>query len=289
VRSIRPIVEWKQFIPVNKQRNALGYRVQGSFLTGFGGIVAPPFERFYMGGDNDIRGFDVRSLSPYGFLLSGANLPLTNPDGTFVPRDPANPLQGVRTIPVPLRTLIATGGDTNVVANVEYRIPLFGPVTLAPFFDAGVNGILRTSQLRITDQTLNALNTASFGCASIDVTLQCVGGQNFLFDKDIRPIPGTNWQPRASTGLELQVILPIVNAPFRIYYAYNPLRLNKIITTPNTCFNGSGTATNCIDRNQFPEGGAGDFTFLNTQAASQQSYLLREPKSSFRFTISTTF
>ena len=30
-----------------------------------------------------------------------------------------------------------------------------------------------------------------------------------------------------SNGAEVQVILPIVNAPFRIYYAYNPLRLYK--------------------------------------------------------------
>jgi outer membrane protein insertion porin family len=289
VRSLRPIMEWKQFIPVNKGRNALGYRIQSSFLTGFGGIVAPPFERFYMGGDNDIRGFDVRSLSPYGFLLTGANLPLTNPDGTPVPVIPGNFLSPTRTIPVPLRTLIATGGDTNVVANVEYRIPLFGPVTLAPFFDAGVNGILRNSQLRITDQTLSALNNTPFGCSSLDVNLQCVGGQNFIFEKDIHPIPGTNWQPRASTGLELQVILPIVNAPFRIYYAYNPLRLNKVITTPNECFNGSSTPIPCISESEFPQSGAGAFTLQNTEALSQRSYLLREPKSSFRFTISTTF
>src|SRR5256885_11018737 len=38
VRSLRPIMEWKQFIHVNKGRNALGYRIQSSFLTGFGGI-----------------------------------------------------------------------------------------------------------------------------------------------------------------------------------------------------------------------------------------------------------
>jgi outer membrane protein insertion porin family len=300
VRSLRPIMEWKQFIPVNKGRNALGYRLQASYLTGFGGIVAPAFERFYMGGDNDIRGFDVRSLSPYGFLLSNNNIPLVNPDGTLIPVDPTNPRRGIssscpvtfpncRTIPVPLRTLIATGGDTNVVANVEYRIPLFGPVTLAPFFDAGLNGILRNSQLRISNEELNSLNSTSFGCATLDASLNCVGGQNFIFDKDIRPIPGTNWQPRASTGLELQVILPIVNAPFRIYYAYNPLRLNKLITTPNQCFTSSGVEQSCIDQSQFPASGAGAFTLAETQAFSQRSYLLREPKSSFRFTISTTF
>ena len=108
-------------------------------------------QRFYMGGDNDIRGFDVRSLSPYGFLLSNVSLPLLNPDGTPVPVDPANPRRGIRTIPVPLRTLIATGGDTNVVTNVEYRIPLFGPVTLAPFYDPegapGGAGLEATKQM----------------------------------------------------------------------------------------------------------------------------------------------
>jgi len=289
IRSIRPILEYKQFIPVNKGRNALGYRLQASYLTGYGGVVAPAFERFYMGGDNDIRGFDVRSLSPYGYLLSNGNLPLLNPDGTPVPVDPTNPRRGIRTVQVPLRTLIATGGDTNVVANAEYRIPLFGPVTLAPFFDIGVNGILRDSQLKISDQALDTLNATPFGCGSLDASFNCTGTRRFVFEPTIHAIPGTNWQPRASTGLELQVILPIVNAPFRIYYAYNPLRLNKIVSTPNQCFNGSSTPVNCIDRNEFPAGGAGDFTFDSVQAVSQRSYLLREPKSSFRFTISTTF
>jgi outer membrane protein insertion porin family len=147
---------------------------------------------------------------------------------------------------------------------------------------------LRTSQLRISDQALESLNATAFGCTAF-INLECTGSQHFTFDKEIRPVPGTNWQPRASTGLELQVILPIVNAPFRIYYAYNPLRLDKIISTPNQCFNTVTGISSCVDRSQFPAGGAGDFTFLTTQAASQQSYLLREPKSSFRFTISTTF
>ena len=35
-----------------------------------------------------------------------------------------------------------------------------------------------------------------------------------------------------STGLELQMFLPVVNAPFRIYWAYNPLRLDNPATPP---------------------------------------------------------
>jgi len=63
IRSIRPILEYKQFIPVNKGRNALGTAFRGPTLP-LCGVVALLFERFYMGGDNDIRGFDVRSLFP---------------------------------------------------------------------------------------------------------------------------------------------------------------------------------------------------------------------------------
>ena len=37
--------------------------------------------------------------------------------------------------PRPVPTFI--GGDTQVLFNVEYRIPIFGPLAFAPFFDIG--------------------------------------------------------------------------------------------------------------------------------------------------------
>ena len=51
------------------------------------------------------------------------------------------------TMNVPSYQLITPGGDTQVVGNFEYRIPIVGPVTLALFTDAGVNKILRPNQL----------------------------------------------------------------------------------------------------------------------------------------------
>ena len=45
--------------------------------------------------------------------------------------------------------------------------------------------------------------------------------------KNIRPVSGTNFVPRMSLGAELSVLMPIINAPFRLYYAYNPLRLYR--------------------------------------------------------------
>ena len=43
--------------------------------------------------------------------------------------------------------------------------------------------------------------------------------------------PGTQAM-RMSTGLEIQVVLPIVQAPFRVYYAYNPLLVRENVQPP---------------------------------------------------------
>jgi len=72
--------------------------------------------------------------------------------------------------------------------------------------------------------------------------------------------------------------LPIVQAPFRIYYAYNPLILDSSVVSPNL-----------ITRGMFPPGGAGDFTFQQALATFAPTITLKEPRKTFRFTISTTF
>ncbi|HZR30864.1 MAG TPA: outer membrane protein assembly factor BamA [Terriglobales bacterium] len=278
VRSIRPIVQYKRFVPVNHDRNTIGFNVLGSFISGYAGLVAPPQSRFYMGGDNDLRGFDIRSISPVTFLPDRGNITLTNPDGTPVPRDPSNPRAGSITIPIPVDRIVFPGGDTNIVGNVEYRIPIVGPVTLAPFADVGFDGIARTSQLRINSGQLADINNTQFGCPALNAAFNCIGGQKLKFPANLSPVSGTNFIPRVSTGLELQVIMPIVNAPFRIYWAYNPLRLDT--------FTGSPTP---ITRSMFPPGGAGDFTFQQATSLFSPAYILREPRKTFRFTVSTTF
>jgi outer membrane protein insertion porin family len=69
-----------------------------------------------------------------------------------------------------------------------------------------------------------------------------------------------------------------VNAPFRIYYAYNPLRLNEFINTPSQ-----------ITRSMFPPGSAGDITYQRAIQSFVPGYALKEPKKTFRFTVATTF
>jgi outer membrane protein insertion porin family len=288
VYTMRPIVQYKQFFPVNKRRNTVGYNLQGSFISGYNGVVAPPFERAYLGGDNDLRGFDIRTISPIAFLPSHQAVTLTNPDGTPVPKDPRNPRAGAWTIPVPFEQLVTPGGDLSLTGNLEYRITIAGPVVLAPFVDVGVNPIVRTSQLKINNGQFDDLLNTEFGCPKLDPALQCINGQKIAFSQFLQPVPGTNWVPRMSTGIELQVMLPVINAPFRIYWAYNLLRLNTTTNPPVP-----------ITRDMFPcpvagdpscvNKAAGDFTYQQTIDTLGPSYTLREPRKTFRFSVSTTF
>jgi outer membrane protein insertion porin family len=173
--------------------------------------------------------------------------------------------------------IIIPGGDTNLTSNFEYRYHVAGPVTVAAFGDLGFDFITRSSQLRINGDQLTALNTATFGCPIL-ASGSCVGAAPLSFSPDLTTIAGTNFRPRVSTGVELQVILPIVNAPFRLYYAYNPLRLDTTVNSPTL-----------ITRGMFPAGGAGDFTYHQALQAFEPGYVLREPRKTFRFTVATTF
>ncbi len=150
VKYISPVASWRQFFPmkglkVNREgHNVLGYRVQFAHISGFGGEVAPPTHRIYGGGEYDVRGFDVRSASPYTFIPNKVMFNLTNPDGTTVPRDPTNPALGNVQIPLPLYRMVSIGGDTSVTANLEYRIPIVNQVTFAFFTDFGMTFDVRS-------------------------------------------------------------------------------------------------------------------------------------------------
>jgi outer membrane protein insertion porin family len=286
VRSIRPIVQYKKFLPVQKGRNALGFNIQGSFISGFGGLVAPPFQRSYMGGENDLRGFDIRSVSPVAFLPSAGSITLTDPTGVPVPKDPQNPRAGNVIIPIPIDQITFPGGDLSVVTNLEYRITIYGPVALAPFIDMGIDPIVRKSQLQIASQQYNTVIGTQFGCPVLSQTATantCSPGSKLIPppSQDLQVLGSTNWRPRMSTGLELQMFLPVINAPFRIYWAYNPLRLDSPANPPIP-----------ITRGMFPHGqseGAGNYTFALAKQAFSPSFLLREPRKTFRFTVATTF
>ena len=290
VRSVRPIIQYTHWTPVQRRRNTIGFRVQGSFISGFGGLVPPPFQRFYMGGENDIRGFDTRSVSPVAFLPSANSIILRDrsnvpqPANPNYPCVPGNATLGVPTncwtVPIPVDQIVFPGGDLSLVTNLEYRITIAGPVAIAPFVDTGMDPIIRRSQLQIAAQQYSAVISTPFGCPQLDAGYNCTGQAvlNPSPSRDLQVLESTVWRPRMSTGLELQVFMPVVNAPFRFYWAYNPVRLDDQANSPIP-----------ITRSMFPPGAAGDYTYSQAKFTFSPNFLLREPRKTFRFTVATTF
>jgi outer membrane protein insertion porin family len=293
VKYISPIASYRQFFPmkglkVNREgHNVLGYRLQLAHVTGFGGEVAPPTHRLYGGGEQDLRGFDTRSVSPYVFIPNNIQFTLTNPDGTAVPLNPANPALGNVVIPLPIYRMVSIGGDTQFIANLEYRIPIVNQVTFAFFTDFGMDFDAQAGQLRQSTAGNSLISGAQYGCPTI-VNGACFGGSSVKFPEILSVVPGTNYVPRMSNGAELQVILPIVNAPFRIFYAYNSLRLYEDIPQKLAVPNSGPNNVNTF-KSYFPTSGAGQFSYQQALQLYGADYILREPRKTFRLTVSTTF
>ena len=262
VNSITPSIEVKYYHPINHNRNTLAFHSLFTSISGYGGRVPPPFSRFYMGGENDIRGFDIYSISPVAFFPTVASVCNRDVAGNIIPALNAT---GASTgacgssTSFPVNTVIFPGGDTEMVVNFEYRIPIVGPVTVAPFIDAGTDFIWHKSELDLRPNALASL-TQLFPSFPIPTQLQLA--------------KGTNFAPRSSAGIELQVIVPHFNIPFRIYYGYNWLRLNENITPPQ----------DLPSRSLFPN----DATYLDALPYFS-TFQYRERKARLGFTVSRTF
>jgi outer membrane protein insertion porin family len=270
VNSISNIFEWKMFHPVNKRRNTLGFHATGAFITGYGGREIPPYSRFYMGGENDIRGFDLRSISPVTFIPQAGAQGISYHDPTC-----GGCLRSF-SIPVLLYSATLPGGDTQAAGNFEYSVPIVGPVTARFFFDGGTVGIVRRNGLTLDPTGFQNLQT-QFPGANLTNRLPIASGTNFRL--------------RGSTGIEFSVQLPIVQAPFRVYYAYNLHRLYEQIQAQQPFIDPNElsylkNAFNGIDPTIFPNQIAPQLNFLSNNPGR---LLYLEPKTAFRFTVSRTF
>jgi outer membrane protein insertion porin family len=262
VNSIHPTFDGQYYhISPKWHKNVLAFHLTLSTIFGYGGKSAPPQARIFMGGENDVRGFQFYSISPVAYLPSSATVNVLNPDGsTRMQKVLVNGYLTEEPVAqnIPIYQIITPGGDTQGIFNFEYRIPIFGPVTMAPFFDAGLNKVVWKNQLQVNPGEVSNLNSQYPEAAfTSNVVLQ----------------PGTQ-KLRMSTGLEIQVVLPIVQAPFRIYYAYNPVVVRQYLQAPIVA-----------DRSMFPN----QTTFLNAIETYSPAYPDFEQRGVFRFTIGRTF
>ena len=271
--------------PFNNRCNFTGAALSDTSCSfSFVGGV-PIFERFFLGGETDIRGYNVRSISPVvpvdAFLATRNVQPIVidasgnlvaAPAGTVHPSairsltyetpgtvtatgacgetpGPNCNVVKVPQIPTP------TGGDTQLLYNLEYRIPIVGPITLAAFADVGTvfnarkykdqvtstnfinrkcssidlsdcispSGILLNPAGRVAtqDEIQNAAS-ASGGAAGFRTIFLQGDSRNFslvrLSQQSIKPFSDI----RSSLGAEVRVQVPFINVPFRLIFAYNP-------------------------------------------------------------------
>jgi outer membrane protein insertion porin family len=132
------------YIPFFK-KTAFGFRAQGAWIRQYGDTdELPYYRRFFLGGENQIRGVDIRTVGP----LDDSNR--------------------------------ALGGNKFVLFNGEYYLDLFGPVRFVLFHDAG---------------------------------------QAFKEGDRINL-----YELRTSSGAEVRFMMPVMNVPFRLIYAWNVYR-----------------------------------------------------------------
>ncbi len=186
VRTYHPQISYTQFIPVRRKNSnnaeVFGFRIQAGTIGAFatkdkirnanslsfvGGV--PLFERYFLGSEFDIRGYDSRSIGPiatYDTYLTSRNIVVaTNLTGepVEVPGIDAARLAEIAQIGILngpdgeqnalfRRNFRFIGGDTRLLGNFEYRVPIFGPLTMAAFADVGTVFNLRKTGL----QTINS-------------------------------------------------------------------------------------------------------------------------------------
>ncbi|HEY8563208.1 MAG TPA: outer membrane protein assembly factor BamA [Pyrinomonadaceae bacterium] len=172
VRTYQPSISYTSFIPIRRKRSknaeVFGFRLVagtiGSFATtekirnanslSFVGGV-PIYERYFLGSEYDIRGYNVRSIGPIApfdrYVTTRNVVASSTASGTIAPltglEDPARAAEiaalglltgaGGANPALLVNSYQFIGGDTQLLGNFEYRIPIFGPASLAVFADVG--------------------------------------------------------------------------------------------------------------------------------------------------------
>lgn len=189
VRTYSPQVSYSKFIKMRNKKtknpDVLAFRFVGATtgswsikdkirnansISFVGGV--PIYERFFLGSENDIRGYNSRAIgpiSPFDTYVTSRNVVVaTNASGTAETNTgiDSRTTDEIRTIgqltgasgsnpALYSRNYRFIGGDTQLLGNVEYRIPIFGPATLAIFGDIGsVFNLRKTGTQQINSEFL---------------------------------------------------------------------------------------------------------------------------------------
>ncbi|OGD19601.1 MAG: outer membrane protein assembly factor BamA [Candidatus Aminicenantes bacterium RBG_13_64_14] len=114
---IKPQVEFTYYHPIlgrGPKAHVIGFHAQYQFIRAINNSEVPYWEKFFLGGERSIRGYEVYSIGPRN--ANGYNL----------------------------------GGEKSAIFNAEYIIPVGGPLYAIFFYDVG-NSIPYSDKLRFKD------------------------------------------------------------------------------------------------------------------------------------------
>ena len=100
ISLIKPRFEWTFYHPITKT-HVIGFHLEYQFVKPLEGSDVPFWERFYLGGERSIRGYDIYTIGP------------RNEEGRII------------------------GGEKSFVFNAEYIIQVGGPLYAILFYDLG--------------------------------------------------------------------------------------------------------------------------------------------------------
>ena len=287
VNAVTPSVEFKYFRPLFAGREAaarpdsaktrtFGFRAVFGHISPYGERFesnsasfiggTPVSSRFYLGGEESIRGYNARSIAPLVAVeqtITTRNIYATDLDGKQLKvRRPGN--ANARSVtPTVLQSFVKTdesisdpsyvplGGDSQLLFNFEYRVPLVKAVAFAPFVDIGSVFNLR----RMDDQFIRSEFVTSTLNDGATLILNPLGqiATNREIERARRPEQPVGELPagfrsvyikgdvqtstrlvlsqsyggllenyRFSVGGEFRVQVPVINVPFRLIFAWNP-------------------------------------------------------------------
>jgi outer membrane protein insertion porin family len=137
VNYLRPNLESITYIP-HTSKTALGLRGQVAWILAYGeGQTLPLYQRYYLGGEQQVRGYPVRSIAP------------TDSSGRYL------------------------GGNKMLLFNAEYYFDVFGPLRALLFFDAG-QAFLENERMNLKDLRMSYGVEARFVMPVLNVPFRLI-------------------------------------------------------------------------------------------------------------------
>jgi|WetSurMetagenome_2_1015567.scaffolds.fasta_scaffold19581_2 outer membrane protein insertion porin family len=153
----KPTGQFSIFIPTFRKQN-LAFRLQGGFLAAYGGDQIPIWERYFLGGEDSLRGFAVRSVYP--------EVEVTSKKGNKYYRYFLDPSTGT-----------IEGGNRYYLLNSEYVFHVVEQVDVAAFIDVG-NTYNERQKFELSNYRADAGIEVRFFIPTFNVPLRLIWANN---------------------------------------------------------------------------------------------------------------